>query len=52
MNSIRFCSDCKFDMDAEVPMNCGWGKHKWHYPETDASDMCCDCGLDYEMLVK
>lgn len=49
---IRFCSDCKFDMDAEVPMDCGWGNHKWHYPDSDSPDMCCECGIDVDMAVK
>ena len=52
MNGIRFCSDCKFDMDAEVPMDCGWGNHKWHYPDSDSPDMCCECGIDVDMAVK
>jgi hypothetical protein len=49
MKGIRFCSECKFDMDAEskVP-EC---KHKWHFDE-EWYDMCCKCGLDAEMLVK
>ena len=49
MNGIRFCSECKFDMDAESMVSqC---QHKWH--NDDAwDDMCCLCGLDAEMLVK
>jgi hypothetical protein len=46
---IRYCSDCKFDMDAMSAVPCT--SHKWH--NNDAfDDMCCLCGLDAEMLVK
>jgi hypothetical protein len=51
-NGIRYCSDCKFDMDAEVPNDCGWGNHMWHFPDSDSPDMCCECGIDAEMAVK
>ena len=53
MNGIRFCSECKFDMDAEVPMDCGRENHVWHnVANSESSDMCCNCGLDVEMLYK
>ena len=52
MNGIRFCSECKFDMDGEVPNDCGLGNHKWHDPDNDSADMCCECGLDVDILYK
>lgn len=50
MNGIRFCSDCKFDMDAESAVPCS--PHTWHFADPYAQDMCCACGLDAEMLLK
>ena len=49
---MRFCSDCKFDIDYEVPFPCADGTHKWHQPDADGSNMCCKCGLDWEILLK
>jgi len=52
MNGLRFCSDCKFDVDYEVPFPCSNGPHKWHHPDDDSPDMCCECGLDVDALLK
>jgi uncharacterized protein YlaI len=49
---MRLCSDCKHDVDIEVPNECEFGKHKWHDPEGDSWDMCCDCGKDVDYLLK
>ena len=46
---FKLCSECKEEVDMVVPNNCGDGKHKWHYPESDAWDMCCTCGLDVDV---
>ena len=50
--NMRLCADCKVDIDMEVPNDCGWGKHKWHYPLVEDSDMCCTCGLDWDVFYK
>ena len=51
--NMRLCKDCKHEVDMEVPNDCGWGNHKWHFPEeSDSWDMCCECGKDVDMALK
>ena len=51
--NMRLCTNCKVDVDMEVPNDCGWGKHKWHFPLVGESwDMCCECGLDWDVFFK
>jgi len=50
-NTIRLCPDCKFGMNAVPAVPCA--EHKWHnIPNSESSDMCCNCGLDMEILYK
>jgi hypothetical protein len=50
--NMRLCPDCKVDVDMEVPNRCFTGTHKWHDPQGDSWDMCCECGLDVDVLYK
>ena len=52
LTDLRYCSDCKADVDMEVPNDCGWGNHKWHEPGSETWDMCCTCGLDVDVFYK
>jgi hypothetical protein len=45
---MKACKDCKYEIDAESAIqDCS---HRWHNDSWD--DMCCDCGLDKEMILK
>lgn len=47
----RECDDCQYNKDAVSAIECN--EHEWHYPfEYNRPDMCCICGIDWEMMFK
>jgi hypothetical protein len=47
----RQCDDCQFDISMQSQTECT--DHKWHYiNQFERPDMCCICGIDWEMMFK
>ena len=50
MDSVRMCDSCQHDIDAVSAIPCS--VHVWHKADDDWDDMCCKCGVAYEMMWK